>query len=128
MQRRPKFARIDSMKKICLLLLIWVPSAFAADAANGKKLFVSRACNACHSVGSEGTAQTGPNLAGVLQRRQTPWVKKWLKNPDAMRNDPVIKQMDSKYHSSMPNLALSDSEVDDLLAYLGASVEKSKSK
>ena len=113
------------LKSLTTLLSFFVISnAFAADPANGKKLFVDHACNACHSVGNEGTARTGPNLAGVLQRRQRSWVKRWLKNPDKMRNDPIIQKMDSKYHSSMPNLGLSASDIEDLLAYLATAKAK----
>ena len=35
-----------------------------------------------------------------------------------MRNDPLIKELSKKYPAPMPNLGLSDAEVDDIIAYL----------
>jgi cytochrome c2 len=116
------------MKPALSFIIFLISTAtFAADAQHGKKLFVERACNSCHSIGKEGTAQTGPNLEGVTERRDRTWLKKWLTNPDLMRKDPIIEAMALKYKAPMPNLGLTSTEVDDLLAYLGsASPQKSK--
>lgn len=107
------------LKLITLALLLFGGStALAASAANGKKLFTEHACNSCHAIGTEGSATIGPNLAGVTQLRDADWLKRWLKNPDSMRSDPKILALKAKYPSDMPNLGLSDSDVQDLLAYL----------
>jgi cytochrome c2 len=107
------------------LISVLLSTAFAGDAAHGKKLFTQRSCNSCHSVGSEGSAQTGPNLAGVVQKRSGTWLKKFLKNPDKMEEtDPVTKEMEAKYHAKMPNVGLTDAEISDLIAYLAAPATK----
>lgn len=43
--------------------------AWAADAENGKKLFTTRGCVACHSLGSGKASKAGPDLAGVTKIR-----------------------------------------------------------
>ena len=111
-----------------ILVMLLSTAAIAGTAEKGKKLFTERSCMSCHAVGSEGSAKTGPNLAGVTQRRSKAWLSKWLQNPDTMRTDPVIQKMDSKYHSTMPNLGLSATDVDDLLTYLSAAPGKTGSK
>ena len=117
------------MKTILVSCLFFASTlAVAGTAADGKKVFAAHSCTTCHSVGKEGSAQTGPNLAGVTQRRDTAWLKKWMKNPDAMKNDPFIEKMDSKYHSVMPIVDSSDAEVDSLFAYLGSAENKSASR
>jgi mono/diheme cytochrome c family protein len=91
---------------------------FAADAKHGKKLFTEHSCNSCHAMGTEGSATTGPNLAGVTKRESLGWIKKWIKDPDKMLNDPKVVSLKKKYPTPMPNMALSDLEVDDIVAYL----------
>ena len=90
------------------------------NAANGKKLFTDKACVSCHAIGTEGTSTTGPNLAGVAQKRKPAWLKRWLKEPSLMKNDPLVREMSAKYHSQMPDLGLKDSEVEDLLTYISS--------
>jgi protein SCO1/2 len=109
------------MRRMIVLAIIFTATVVhAGDPQSGKNLFVQRACNSCHSIGSDGTALTGPNLTGVMQRRDKAWLTKWLKNPDAMRTDPIIQKMNGTYPAPMPNLGLTDSDVSDLLAYLAS--------
>ncbi len=51
-------------------------------AKRGKALWLSRGCDACHSIGKGRRA--GPDLAGVTSRRSGAWLRKWLHNPDEM--------------------------------------------
>ncbi len=92
--------------------------AWAADAENGKKLFATRGCVACHSLGSGEASKTGPDLEGVTKIRKASWLKSWIKNPDRMRNDPIIKKLTAQYSTPMPATGLSDQEVEDIVAYL----------
>lgn len=84
----------------------------------GQALFI-KACSACHSIG-QGII-VGPDLAGVLGRRERTWLKSFMMSPDGMRakKDPVAVALDEKFPNvSMPNLGLSDGDADDLLVYL----------
>ncbi|ABE64179.1 cytochrome c, class I [Nitrobacter hamburgensis X14] len=95
--------------------------ANAADAAAGKKLFDEKTCNACHSVG--GGDLVGPDLKNVTKERSHEWLHEWIMAPDAMiaKKDPVAIELLKKYNGmEMPNLGLSASDVDSILAYLGS--------
>jgi cytochrome c oxidase subunit II len=87
------------------------------EAAKGAKLFLTDACMNCHTIrGTAAAARVGPDLthintretigAGVLMN--TPEnLKKWLSNPQAY-----------KPGSLMPNMKLSNDEVNQIVAYL----------
>jgi len=84
--------------------------------AHGKELFVSKGCLVCHvntraSVVREGLDMADvPNLTTV---KLTPdYLKKWLHDPSAI-----------KPGTQMPNLNLSDGEIDALVAFLVANNE-----
>ena len=105
----------------CILPLAATSSWGASgNPVNGKKLFTDKSCISCHAIGAGGTSTTGPNLAGVVQKRKPTWLKRWLKEPSLMKNDPMVREMNAKYHSQMPDLGLKDSEVEDLLAYIAS--------
>ncbi|MEW6143960.1 MAG: cytochrome c [Thermodesulfobacteriota bacterium] len=87
-----------------------------AEAEAGKKLFQERGCAACHTIGKG--KLTGPDLAGVTERRDEEWLKKWLKSPETMlMSDPVAKEMLQQYMVPMPNQGLSDQDIDALIDY-----------
>ena len=89
------------------------------EAAKGAELFQDKACMNCHYIsGTAAAARIGPSLthfstrqtigAGVLEN--TPEnLKKWLLNPNAY-----------KPGSLMPNMKLTKSETDQIVAYLEA--------
>lgn len=98
--------------------------------SKGKGVFENHTCNACHTIGKG--IKTGPDLSGVLQRRSVPWLKKWIKNPDAVfaSGDPIAAEFKKKiakaepgYSIQMPALSLTDDDVDAVIAYI-----KSQSK
>lgn len=81
---------------------------------DGKKLFVAKGCTACHVAPGipEAVGTIGPSLAGVASRptiaggnlpTSAENIKKWLKDPAAVKPD-----------TQMPNLALTDAEVEAL--------------
>jgi nitrite reductase (NO-forming) len=87
-----------------------------AEAEKGKKLFQERGCAACHTIGKG--KLTGPDLAGVTERRDEEWLKKWLTSPETMlMSDPIAKEMLSVYMVPMPNQGLSDQDIDVLIDY-----------
>ncbi|MFN2166366.1 MAG: cytochrome c oxidase subunit II [Anaerolineae bacterium] len=96
------------------------PAAPSSDlAAQGAQIFQQRTCTNCHAIAGTGaTQQIGPDLthlgdretlgAGVLDNTPEE-LARWLKDPQAI-----------KPGSYMPNLKLSDSEINALVAYLEA--------
>lgn len=87
-----------------------------AEAEKGKKIFQERGCAACHTIGKG--KLTGPDLAGVSERRNEEWLKKWLKSPETMlMSDPIAKEMLGIYMVPMPNQGLTDEEIDVLIDY-----------
>lgn len=93
------------------------PTAPAGDAAAGAAVFNKSACIGCHTIeGTKGQGKVGPNLthfgsrlfigAGTLPN--TPEnLALWLKNPQAIKPE-----------NDMPNLGLSQSDIQALVAYL----------
>src|SRR5882724_11411148 len=87
-------------------------------AKKGASMFKSKGCTACHTIGKGKLA--GPDLAGVTERRSHDWLKRWLKNPtDLIGSDSIADAMVVEAKNvKMPNLHLSDSDVDALLNFL----------
>ena len=87
--------------------------------SNGETVFRSK-CEACHSVGSEDGI--GPGLKGVVAKRDRAWLKKWIKEPDQLitGKNPLALALYKQYNQlPMPNLRLTDNEVEELITYLG---------
>lgn len=96
----------------------------AAMAQRGQSLFSNRGCIGCHSIG--GGKRSGPDLAGVTERRDLAWLRRWLKNPTVMFDtDSTAKALLAQYnYTRMPNLHLKDDEVDALLHYVAEESHK----
>lgn len=69
---------IRSVRLVAMAALLTTPAAYADDAkgnavngnaANGKELFQTSACVACHGVTSGDNAKVGPSLFGVVGRK-----------------------------------------------------------
>ena len=93
------------------------PSA-ADQETPGAKLFRAQCAN-CHSLGAD--SDLGPGLADVTRKRDRGWLKRWLKAPDALirDQDPIALALFRQYKEIyMPNLKLSDGEVETLLQFL----------
>jgi protein SCO1/2 len=91
--------------------------------SKGEDLFRSR-CDSCHSLGTNDGL--GPGLQGVTQRRDRAWLARWLKMPDRMleEKDPVATELFNRYRKlSMPNLRLTDAEIEALINYMEAYVQ-----
>ncbi len=88
----------------------------------GERLFRTR-CTTCHNIGTgDGQPKVGPNLAGVVKRRDPAWLIRWLKEPDKMlaEQDPIATGLFIAYnYVPMPNMRLTQDEVHDLLEYVG---------
>ncbi len=87
----------------------------------GEDLFRSR-CDSCHSLGNEDGL--GPGLLSVTERRDRVWLARWLKTPDKLlaEKDPIALDLFNQYKKIlMPNLRLSDADVEALINYMEAS-------
>jgi protein SCO1/2 len=103
-------------------------SADPAMVARGQDIDKKKGCAACHNIAKAGEEparrpggkQAGPDLAGVTQRRDHDWLKRWLKDPEAMRaSDPTVKAMMAQAENlRMPNPQLTDEEIEAVIAYL----------
>ena len=113
--------RLAKSISISLVLLFAVTTTTQAqDAANGAALFKSNACNSCHAVGKK---LTGPDLAGLSERREEGWIVKWIHNPQGMidSGDPQAVELKSQFATTMaPYANLSEGDIKDIIAYLQA--------
>lgn len=85
----------------------------------GEAIFRQR-CAACHVPGGR---SVGPDLRGAVGRRDRAWLRRWLKEPDRVlaARDPLALELLARHGGvPMPNLGLTDREVDALLQYLEA--------
>ena len=80
--------------------------AAAGNAANGKKLYASQGCAACHKLGGKG-GKIGPDLSKEGKKRNAPWLTAFLKDPRSK----IAK-------GSMPPVKASPKELQDLSAYM----------
>ncbi len=84
----------------------------------GKDIFSSK-CVACHSIG-EGK-KIGPDLKGVTTRHSKEWIKKFVRNPQSLKDSgdaAAIKLFAEFAPMVMAPQELSDTEVDAVLAYI----------
>jgi len=89
-------------------------------ARQGQALFGQR-CTACHTVG-RGTL-VGPDLQGVTERRDRSWLKIHIQSPSVhhAQNDPLALANLERFRMRMPDLGLTDQEVEAAIAYLRGS-------
>jgi cytochrome c oxidase subunit 2 len=89
-----------------------------AKAQAGRRLFLDAQCASCHTIaGTAAQGTVGPNLTHVASRTRlasdeipnTPsWLAAWIRNPQKI-----------KPGDRMPDLGLSSTQIDELVAYLG---------
>jgi len=116
--------RLLSIVALATIAAIWaalpaVANAAGTDAEAGKQLFQEKTCAACHSIGKGDLV--GPDLQGVTTRRPREWLEQWIAAPDAVlaKKDAYAIGLLHQFHDvPMPNLGLSKSDVNAILAYL----------
>ncbi len=89
----------------------------SGDAERGKALFLAKGCATCH-VNRRVPGRTG-EFARAYGARDAPDLTGYANDPDLLRRwlrDPAAV----KPGTAMPNLNLSDDEIADLIAFLGA--------
>lgn len=103
---------------LCLPFLTLAQDA-GGDAAAGETLFKNN-CAACHNVTAE--KSVGPGLKGISERREFPWLVKWIHNSQAMiaAGDPDAVKLYNEYNqaqmTSFPTL--SEDDIKGILAYV----------
>lgn len=93
--------------------------------SKGESVYRTR-CEACHSIGGTGMVKSGkrslgPDLSGVVAKRDRAWLTRWLAEPDKMiaEKDPLAISLLAEYDNvAMPNLRLNDAEIKAVLAYI----------
>lgn len=74
-------------------------------------------CAACHSVG--GGDIVGPDLAGVTERREIPWIEAMIRRPDSMLvHDDTARALLQRYQVPMLERDLDPAVVRALLEFL----------
>lgn len=131
-------ARLSSHSAFLTVLTLQfvVSAALAAQAAAPMKIdpaaatwgehqWKSRQCYGCHELGRK--QATGPDLIGVTDRRSVEWLRKWLKDPVLMANsDSTGMALKKQFGSQMPNLGLSDRDVEGFIHYLALQTQTSR--
>jgi heme/copper-type cytochrome/quinol oxidase subunit 2 len=90
----------------------------AAPSAEGRLLFEQK-CTACHTIGQG--VRIGPDLQGVTARRSREWLLRFVAAPDQLiaAKDPIVTPLVKQFNQiQMPNLALTEGEVRQLVDYL----------
>jgi len=124
---------LDNPKMTATMISGWVggypkaaPAKSYAEAkplpkfTSGQYVFATK-CSACHSLGQKDKA--GPDLAGIAATRDRAWLRRYIAAPGEMLDagDPIAVSLFAKYRQMrMPNLELTDRQVDDVIDYLAA--------
>ncbi len=91
-----------------------------AEATEVGQAIFEQSCKSCHSIG--GGRIVGPDLKGVVERRERDWLVRFIVSPDKLiaQGDPIAKQLVEQYGTPMPNMGLSEQEAEQALAYIEA--------
>lgn len=100
--------------------------AFAAtDGPSPAALLFAERCSTCHNIG--GGVKVGPDLLGVVKRREKSWFRRFVRGPSAAIDggDPIAAELYKRFQPiRMPDQALSDAEADGVWAYFGDCTDK----
>ena len=96
------------------------PQAIKVDlAARPGQALYKRLCAGCHSVGKGD--RVGPDLAGILGRRDHDWLVRFIADPDKMRvqKDPAAIELAARFPAvRMPAMGVTPRDAADLIAYI----------
>ncbi|XXF79901.1 cytochrome c [Myxococcaceae bacterium GXIMD 01537] len=101
------------------VLAVFLASRAHAEAPSPAALLFSQRCSTCHTVGDGD--KVGPDLKGVLERRDEAWLTRFIQSPGALidAGDPVATELLAKFNGiRMPDQQLTDEERTGLFAYL----------
>jgi len=86
------------------------------QAGGGAETTFEKLCYSCHNIG--GGDKKGPDLMGLLERRDRAWIHKFVPAPKAMKNagDPEAVKLFAKYApEEMPDQVLAADQIDQIL-------------
>jgi mono/diheme cytochrome c family protein len=102
-----------------------------AKAEVGGEIYRQKACFVCHTLGTQtGAARgTAPDLAGVVERRDVEWIKRFLTDTEKMlESDPIANALYEQYNRmKMPNMRVTEEQIEALTHYLQQQTEKKRS-
>lgn len=104
----------------------------AVKAEAGGDVYRTKACFVCHTLGSftngEGARGTAPDLGGVVERRDIEWIKRFLTDTEKMlESDPIANALLEQYlRQRMPNMRLTEEQIENLTHYLQQQTEKKR--
>ena len=87
-------------------------------ASPGEDLYNTR-CTACHTIGQGD--KLGPDLLGVVSKRDRQWLIRWMMEPDVMlkEKDPLAMALYTQYNKvPMPNVKLVKKQALDLIQFM----------
>ena len=99
-------------------------ATLGGDPVKGKELFNSN-CAACHKLDAK---STGPALRGIAEKHDMPWMYKWVQNSAALiksGDKAAVKVFEENNKVPMTAFpALSESNIDDIIAYTSEKKEE----
>src|SRR5215470_17481312 len=96
-------------------------TGYAVDQLQPGQALFKKICAPCHTIGVGD--RVGPDLRGVTERRRHEWLTRFIRTPDKVlaEKDPIALALAAKFPGvRMPNLRLSETDVADLISYIGA--------
>ncbi len=114
----------------CAAIALWFwlaaasPPAAAASFQEGEAIF-QQSCASCHTADGS-SAAFGPDLKGIINRRDRDWLVQWISAPEKVlaSGDAIAGELLQKYSGvPMPNMGLQPAQVESVLAYLGGESE-----
>lgn len=111
---------------IALALSLPAASAQAAEEEpSPSAVLFGKKCGSCHTLGDGD--RTGPDLLGVIARRDRRWLESFIRAPNALidSGDPLASELLRRYKGvRMPDQQLTNEEMDGLLAYMAECDQK----
>ncbi len=116
--------RIFSLGLAVLGIAMTIQIAYAFPQAQsiqeGEVIFTD-ICSNCHTIGAGD--RRGPDLLGVTQRRDQPWLEDFINNPRQVieSGDPYAVALMKKFNNRvMPTLDLTADQIKAVISYIGA--------
>ncbi len=112
---------MERIVSIVMSLAVWGMVVYGnvqeGNVVAGEQIFKTR-CTACHTIGKG--KLIGPDLAGILDRRDQEWVAQFIRNSQELieSGDEQAKAIFEEFKVPMPPHDFSDQEMKDLLAFL----------
>jgi len=105
---------------LLLLAVLAAGQASGSDQAGQGETLFHQKCAGCHGLGT-GDRPTGPDLSGVVERRDRSWLTSFIQDPAKMiaAGDKTAVALLARFNGlAMPNLQLDAGQIEALLAYL----------